>query len=128
MLQIKMPLSSLDSGVDRVATEHMPMAGVELNMNGGDCCVQITLKGAICGSSVDTLVQFLKGVSGLVGTKWSLQMDDLQVLSTRGMSTLFRFAEHQRRRGFKVEVHGASQYVHAALKESKMARAFAWAD
>ncbi len=128
MLQIKMPLAPQDQQASRVATELLPMAGVEMNMRGAERCVDITLKGVIAGNSVDTLGQFLTGVSSLVGNKWSLQMKDLLVLSTRGMSSLARFAEHLRHRGFRIEVHGVNQNVYSALKESRMTQAFAWAD
>ena len=128
MLQIKMPLSAREMPAGDVAAEFMPMAGLEMNMEGADRCVNITLKGVICGTSVDTLVQFLGGVSGLVGNKWSLQMKDLLVLSTRGINTLARFAEHLRRRGYKIQVHGVNQNVYSAIKESKMTQPFAWAD
>lgn len=128
MLQIKMPLARQAMEADRALARLMPMAGLEMNMQGADRCVNITLQGVICGSSVDTLIQFLGSVSGLIGNKWSLQMTDLLVLSGRGMNTLARFAESLQRRGFKVEVRGINQTIYSALKECKMTRAFAWAD
>ena len=128
MMQIKMPLAPMHAASSQTSSELMPMAGVEMNVRGTDRCVNITLNGVICGTSVDNLVQFLKGVSNLVGNKWSLQMKDVRMLSARGRSILVRFAEQQRRRGFRVEVHGVNQNLYSAFKESKMARAFAWAD
>lgn len=123
MLQIMMPLAATT-----VSSNLTPAAGVRMEVKEGERRVQITLKGVICGASVDSMLEFLRSASSFMGSKWSLQMNDLLVLSGRGMRALVRFVKHQRRRGYVVEVAGINQNLYATMKEMKLAHAFAFAD
>lgn len=125
MLQISMPLAA---GAETMNTSLTPCAGVSLEVKEGERRVNITLKGVICGTSADSLSEFLRNASALVGNKWSLQMSELLVLSGRGMKGLARFAHHMRARGCVVEVRGVNRNLYSTMKELKLAQAFAWAD
>jgi anti-anti-sigma regulatory factor len=128
MLQINVPLAKSAAQTEVLDPSLMPCAGVRMELKAGERRVDITLKGVICGASADSLLEFLRSASALVGNKWSLQMSELLVLSSRGMKTLALFAKHMRRRGCTVEVQGVNQNLYAAMKEMKLARAFAWTD
>ena len=124
MLQISMPLAAAET----MNGSLMPCAGVSLEVKGGERRVNITLKGVICGTSADSLSEFLHNAAAVVGNKWSLQMSELLVLSGRGMKGLARFANHMRERGCVVEVRGVNRNLYSTMKELKLAQAFAWAD
>ncbi|MEK7728671.1 MAG: STAS domain-containing protein [candidate division KSB1 bacterium] len=126
MLQVSIPLAAAAS--ETVNSKLLPTAGVSLEFKEGERRVHITLKGVICGASVDSLLEFLRNASTFVGSKWSLQMSDLVVLSGRGMKALARFAKHQRRRGYVVRVAGINQNLYAMMKEMRLTHGFAWAD
>ncbi len=128
MLQIALPLAATNAAQLAANSELAPMAGLTMEVKGGERRVNITLKGVICGASADTLLQFLQGASAFTGNKWCLQMKDLLVLSGRGIKTLISFAKHLGWRGFKVEVLGINQNLFAAMNELKLAQAFAWPD
>ena len=124
MLHISMPLAATEMMNGSVR----PCAGVSLEVKGGERRVNITLKGVICGTSADSLAEFLRNASAFVGNKWSLQMSELLVLSGRGMKGLVRFAHHMRERGCVVEVRGVNRNLYSTMKELELAQAFAWAD
>jgi len=126
MLQINIPLVS--AATEAINASLMPSAGVSMEFKEGERRVNITLKGVICGASADSLSEFLRNASALVGNKWSLQMSELLVLSGRGMKGLARFAHHMRQRGCVVEVRGVNRNLYSTMKELKLAQAFAWAD
>lgn len=128
MLKITMPLSSNHLAGETAANEWNSVAMVDLDMRGAEKIVNITLRGAIAGDSAHTLLDFLKAVSGFVGTRWTLQMQDLKVLSVQGMRYLVSFAKNMRKRGCAVEVRGIHRNVYAALTEAGLDRVFAWAD
>jgi anti-anti-sigma regulatory factor len=125
MLQINMPLAT---NAPTLPSELRPRAGVCMEVKGAERRVNITLQGVICGSSAESLLEFLHGASTLVGNKWSLQMSELLVLSSSGLRGLARFAKHLRRRGYEVEVLGVSRPVYASLQDLELANAFAWAN
>lgn len=128
MLQFNMPLAETATQVTRLNPNLRPTAGVSMEVKEGERRVQITLRGVICGASVDSMLEFLRSTSSFVGSKWSLQMKDLLVLSGRGMKALARFAKYLRRRGCVVEVAGINQNLYATMKELKIAHAFAWSN
>lgn len=128
MLKITMPLSRLDTSHDAGPTEWNSVAMVDLDLHHGERIVHITLRGTIAGDSAQTLFDFLKAVSSFFGTRWTLQMQDLKVLSVQGVRHLVRFAKIMRKRGCVVEVRGVHRNVYATLLESGYDRIFAWAD
>jgi len=113
MLQIRMPLTSSEVPLKNDNFVLMPMAGVDVNVDGKEKHVDINLAGVISGGSAEALQEFLKGVAGFLGTRWTLQMTDLSVISTRGLQTLIQFSRLIQERGCRLEVRGVSQSVYA---------------
>ncbi len=128
MLKITMPLSAAGPADNSPFTEWRSVAMVDLDLYGKDKSVNITLRGAIAGDSAATLLDFLKAVSSFFGTRWTLQMQDLRILSVQGMRYLVRFAKVMRKRGCAVEVRGIHRNVYATLLEAGHHQDFAWAD
>lgn len=128
MLKITMPLAP-EMAVDHsLYAEWHSVAMVDLDLYGKEKRVNITLRGAIAGDSANTLLDFLKAVSAFVATRWTLQMQDLKILSVQGTHALVRFAKIMRKRGHAVEVRGIHRNVYATLRESGHDQVFAWAD
>lgn len=128
MLKITMPLSPAVAVDHSLCAEWRSVAMVDLDLYGKEKRVNITLRGAIAGDSANTLLDFLKAVSAFVATRWTLQMQDLKILSVQGTRSLVRFAKIMRKRGHAVEVRGIHRNVYATLRESGQEQAFAWAD
>lgn len=128
MLKITMPLSNLTSPGTSSTSEWASVAMVDLELDGEQKTVNITLRGTIAGDSARALLDFLKAVSNFIGTRWTLQMQDLRVLSLQGMRHLVCFAKIMRKRGYAVQVRGIHRNVYSVLLEAGHHRVFAWAD
>lgn len=128
MLTITMPLTSQTAVDHSLCAEWRSVAMVDLDLYGNEKRVNITLRGAIAGDSAHSLLDFLKAVSAFVATRWTLQMQDLRILSVQGTRSLIRFAKIMRQRGHAVEVRGIHRNVYATLRESGQENLFAWAD
>jgi anti-anti-sigma factor len=128
MLHITMPLSTSTNDKTSEKAGVNPVAAVEVDVRGKDKFVNIHLKGAIAGENAVTLFEFLKAVSLFVGTRWTLQMKDLNILSMQGLQHLVQFAQILRARGYRLEVLGVHRNVYTTLQDLKAVHAFAWAD
>ncbi len=130
MLHITMPLSTPTSAMPAELADFNPVAAVEIEANGRHKCVNIQLRGAIAGENTAPFLEFLKAVLHLhfAGTRWTIQMKDLKILSVQGICHLVQFAEVLRARGHELEVRSVHRNVYAMLQDLKVARAFAWAD
>jgi len=128
MLQIVMPLAVPARQPQAEGSELPPFAAVEVEAQGRHKRVHIRLEGVIGGEHADTFLEFLKAVSHFAGSRWTLQMKDLKVLSLQGMRHLVHFAESLRASGHQLEVHGVHRNVYATLQDLNLVRAFAWAD
>lgn len=128
MLKITMPLAPEMTVDHSLCAEWRSVAMVDLDLYGNQKTVNITLRGAIAGDSANTLLDFLKAVSGFIATRWILQMQDLKILSVQGTRSLIRFAKIMRKRGCTVEVRGIHRNVYATLREGGHDRIFAWVD
>lgn len=128
MLKITMPLSPSVSLENSPLGNWQSVAMVDVAQQGSEKTVNITLRGVIAGDSAHTLLDFLKAVSSFFGTRWTLQMQDLKILSVQGTRHLVRFAKLMRKRGCALEVHGVHQNVYTTLREGGYDRVFAWVD
>lgn len=105
-----------------------PLAAMAVEMREAGPCVALTLQGVISGASAQRLAEFLALASQLVAARWTLQMQELVLLSGRGLQSLIGFARLIRRRGSKLEIIGISESVHATLRDLNLIQAFGWAD
>lgn len=126
MLHITMPLATSMSD-DRSHPEFHPEAAVEIATKGRCKHVNIQLQGAIAGEHATAFLEFLKAVSRFVGTRWTIQMKDLSVLSLEGITHLLHFAELLRMRGQVLEIGSIHRNVYAMLQDLKAVHFFAWA-
>lgn len=128
MLKIHMPLlpSEKTSGV--TPPEILPTATAEIAVRGNRGRIRIALAGVIASESVPVLLQFLRDVSCFRATRWSIQMKDLSVISSRGLRVLLKFAHILRQRGFGLQVVGVHPHVLMTMRELDMMNAFVWPD
>jgi len=128
MLHITMPLSTSSNDLHMETADCRPVAAVEVAVQGKHKHVNIELQGMIAGEHAAAFLEFLKAVSHFVGTRWTIQMKDLTVLSMQGLRHLLQFAETLRTHGHKLEVCGVHRNVYVTLQELNVVRVFAWAD
>jgi len=127
MLNVEMQLASPEA-CSRIPPHLVPVAKAEVDFQGDRKQVRVTLKGVIEGESVNALRRFLKDVSSFRATKWILQMENLQVLSGRGIQMLVKFSRIIRKRGHAVEIHGMHKNLYATLEELEVLKEFQIAD
>jgi hypothetical protein len=128
MLQVTMPLVHSTPEEQSLSSELLPTASVVFASNGGQKTVDIMLKGVIAGASTTALHKFLKAVSLFPGNRWTLQMQDLKIISERGIRKLLQFAAIIRQRGFALEIQGIHRNVYANLQELKLVHALGMAE
>ncbi len=107
---------------DNIATS----AIVILDFNRKRKRVEVRLEGTILSEHVDALRDFLKNVIDFPGNRWGLELEDLEVISLRGLRVLVKFAKVLRRRGDEVEIKSIQPSVFSTLRELKWCEHFAW--
>ena len=90
MLHVEMPLSAAEKGRKSTFTYFTPIASADIDFKKDLKKVHITLKGVIQGTSTKNFLRFMQDVSSFRGNKWILKMNDLEVLSTRGINILVK--------------------------------------
>jgi len=103
-----------------------PTATVILDFTQREKLVEVKLEGIILGNHVEALRDFLKNVTYFPGNQWTLQLEDLEVISLRGLRTLQKYANVIRQRGYKVEIKSIQPLLLANFLERKVCEHFAW--
>jgi anti-anti-sigma regulatory factor len=88
--------------------------------------VTLRLEGTILSEHVAALRDFLRNLSSFAGTKWTLDPENLAVISVRGLRILAKFARVIQRRGFQVEVTSVRPAMYAMLCDMGMGELFNW--
>ena len=117
MEEIKQFLAS-----DNIATT----ATVILDFNRRWKRVEVRLEGTILSEHLNALRDFLKNVTDFPGNQWTLQLEDLEVISLRGLRVLLKFAKVIRQRGYEVEMKSLQPSLLATLLELNLCEYFAW--
>ena len=84
------------------------------------------LEGTILGEHGNALRDFLQNVTYFPGNRWTLQLEDLDAISLRGLRVLLKFAKVIRQRGYEVEIKSIPPSVLATMQELNMCEYFAW--
>jgi len=127
MLKIEMPLARLQRDLNDAASKQAPVACVEVDYQWSQPAVAVSLKGVIWGERAESLSRFLEAVASLHGNQWILRMDELDVVSRRGIEVLVEFSARIRQRGFVLKVLGIHESVFITLQEMNVLHAFDWA-
>ncbi|MGH7450697.1 MAG: STAS domain-containing protein [bacterium] len=88
--------------------------------------VELRLEGTILGEHTDALGDFLKNLSYFAGNRWTLQLENLDVMSMRALKVLVKFVNVIRRRGHEVEIVGIQAGMLAMLMDLGLHGLFAW--
>src|SRR5262245_2713811 len=124
ILHIRMPLLPAEKLYPSFPQELLPVGMVEIEAAGKQVVIILALGGAIMNESVPLLRQFLRDVSSFRAENWILQMENLQVISLRGMRVLLQFARILRSRGFGLRVDSIQPSVLATIRELDFMHAF----
>jgi anti-anti-sigma regulatory factor len=88
--------------------------------------VTLRLEGTILGEHTAALRDFLRNLSYFPGNKWTLELENLAVISMRALKVLVQFAKIVRRRGYDVEIANIQASVLAAFLDSGIHEHFNW--
>lgn len=121
------PVSSTTANTHLQANSPSAMMTVDFAIAGKQKCVQIVLRGEIMGVEAKTLRDFLGEALNFSANRWMLQMEDLGILSMRGIQSLVQFSKAVRQRGFVVEIQRIHPSVYSTLHELKLLETFEWA-
>lgn len=88
--------------------------------------VEVRLEGTMLSEHADALRDFLKNLTYFPGERWTLQLENLEVISLRALRALVKFAHVLRRRGYAVEIMSIRSAVLATLLDLNLHEYFAW--
>jgi anti-anti-sigma factor len=88
--------------------------------------VALRLEGTILGEHSNALSDFLRNLSHFPGNRWTLQLENLDVMSMRALRVLAKFANIIRRRGHEIEVVGIQPGMLAMLMDLGLHELFEW--
>jgi anti-anti-sigma factor len=88
--------------------------------------VTLRLEGTILGEHTEALRDFLRNLSYFAGNRWTLQLENLDVMSMRALKVLIKFANVIRRRGYQVEIASIQPAMLAILMDLGLHDRFAW--
>ncbi len=101
-------------------------AAATLNFNRRVKHVEIRLEGSIFIEHTETLRDFLQNLCYFRGTKWTLDLENLEVISLRASKVLVKFAKVIRRRGYEIEISSIKPAMLATFLDLGMQKHFAW--
>jgi anti-anti-sigma regulatory factor len=107
-------------------TTLMATAAVRLNFNPRVKHVGLRLEGSILSEHTETLRDFLQNLCYFRGTKWTLDLENLEVLSLRASKVLVKFAKVIRRRGCELEITSIQPAMLAIFLDLSIQKHFGW--
>jgi len=119
MTEIKKSLNS-----DNAATTATVAATIDFNR--GRKSVTLRLEGTILSEHTEALRDFLQNLSYFPGNKWTLELENLLVISMRGLRVLAKFAKVIRRRGYEVAIANIRSAMLATFLDMGMHELFGW--
>lgn len=119
MTEIKRALAS-----DAVATTATVAATIDFTRRRK--LVELRLEGTILGEHADALRDFLRNLSHFPGNRWTLQLENLDVMSMRALRVLIKFVNVVRQRGHQVEIVSIQTGMLAMLMDLGLHALFDW--
>jgi anti-anti-sigma regulatory factor len=101
-------------------------AAATLNFNRRAKHVEVRLEGSIFSEHTETLRDFLQNLCYFRGTKWTLDLENLEVISLRASKVLVKFAQVIRRRGYEIEITSIKPAMLATFLDLGMQKHFVW--
>ena len=128
MLHVEQALAQPNSFNKPPSQELLPKAAVDVDFTDKRRALHLTLAGVIQGESSILLHRFLTDVSSFRGNEWTLDMQNLKVLSSRGIASLVEFSRKIRCRGFHLVVSAVHQNIYSTLCDLDLVKEFGWCD
>ncbi len=128
MLRVRKPLLTLGQEIEEIPTELRPFAAAEIAVRRNHGTIKIVLEGVILDGSVREMRAFLKDVASFRATNWSLQLEALRVISTKGLRVLVQFSRVLRARGYRLTIANLHSQVYTTLQELNLLQEFDWLD
>ena len=97
-----------------------------LNFNRHRKLVELRLEGTILSEHTAALRDFLRNLSYFPGTQWTLQLENLEVMSMRALRVLLKFVNVIHRRGYEVQVTSIQPGMLAVLMDLGLHELFVW--
>lgn len=97
-----------------------------LNFTRRQKLVTLRLEGTILSEHTEALRDFLQNLSYFPGNKWTLQLENLAVISMRGLRVLAKFANIIRQRGYEIEITSIRPAMLATLMDLGLHELFDW--
>ncbi|MCG3120447.1 MAG: hypothetical protein ALAOOOJD_03164 [bacterium] len=97
-----------------------------LNFTRRQKLVTLRLEGTILSEHTEALRDFLLNLSYFPGNKWTLQLENLAVISLRGLRVLAKFANVIRQRGYEIEITSIRPAMLATLMDLGLHELFDW--
>ena len=88
--------------------------------------VELRLEGTILSEHTGVLGDFLRNLGYFPGNRWTLQLENLDVMSLRALKVLVKFVNVIRRRGHEVEIVSIQAGMLAMLMDLGLHGLFAW--
>jgi len=88
--------------------------------------VEVRLEGSILSEHTETLRDFLQNLCYFHGTKWTLDLENLEVISLRASKVLVKFAKVIRQRGCELEITSIQPAMLATFLDLGVQKHFAW--
>jgi anti-anti-sigma factor len=88
--------------------------------------VELRLEGTILGEHCAALRDFLKNLSYFPGNRWTLQLENLDVMSMRALKVLVKFVNIIHQRGHEIEIVGIQAGMRAMLMDLGLHGLFSW--
>lgn len=126
MLCVRKPLYTANQVMQKIRPELRPFASAEIAVRKNHGSIKIALEGVILGDGANELGDFLRDVSSFRASVWTLRMEKLYVISTRGLRQLVRLARRLRGRGCGLVIQSIHGNVYTTLQELKLLREFEW--
>ncbi|MDZ7361099.1 MAG: STAS domain-containing protein [candidate division KSB1 bacterium] len=112
-----------------LAAENTPLratVAATLNFNRQVKHVEVRLEGSFFSEHTEALRDFLQNLCYFRGTKWTLDLENLEVISLRASKVLVKFAQVIRRRGYEIEITSIKPAMLATFMDLGMQKHFGW--
>jgi len=104
----------------------MATVAATLNFNRRVKRVEVRLEGSILSEHTEALRDFLQNLCYFRGTKWTLDLENLEVIGLSASKVLVKFAKVIRQRGFEIEITSIQPAMLATFLDLGMQKHFAW--
>lgn len=119
-------MTEIKKSLSRSNATTTAVVAVRLDFTHRQKLVALRLEGTILSEHTAALRDFLQNVGYFPGNKWTLQLENLDVISMRGLQVLAKFARVIRRRGAEIEITNINPAILATFADTGFQKLFNW--